>query len=271
MTKEAIQSAEIIKNKLNNFKPKIAIVLGSGLGDLADYIQNSTTICFYEFPGFHKPSVEGHMGQFVFGELEGVSVMCLQGRAHLYEGIDTDVIQTMIRTCHLLGCETMITTGATGSLNPDVTPGSLVVINDHINFQFVNPLVGKNDERFGARFVGMEDAYSEKMRKKLFSLGEDLKIPLTEGVYISTIGPSFETPAEIRAFQKWGADVVGMSVVPEVIVARHCGMEVAAIALVTNLAAGLHKGVLSHEETLRGAKLGAANMLKLVREFVKSY
>lgn len=271
MTDEAIRAFGILKNRFFDFEPEIAIVLGSGLGRLADQLEDSHALPYDLLPGFHRPTVEGHGGQFILGKLEGKSVLCMQGRAHLYEGADISAIQTMVRTCFLMGCKTWLATNAAGSLRSEVMPGSLVLIKDHINFQFSNPLVGVNDERFGSRFVSLEDAYDAKFRKHLFQLARELNIPLTDGVYVSVIGPSFETPAEINAYRILGADLVGMSTVPEVILARHCGMKVVGISVVTNLAAGMHPVNVTHAETLKGAEMGAEKLVKLVRAFVRTY
>lgn len=270
MTDHAIQAAEIIKQQVKGFRPKLAVILGSGLGGLADDIEHPVAISYDTLPGFHKPKVEGHVGQFVLGKLAGEDVMCMQGRAHMYEGISGSVVQTMVRTCHLLGCTSIMITCASGSLHESIQPGSLVAISDHINLQFKNSLLGPNDERFGPRFIGMEDAYDPALRDQLQRVAKSLDIPLKEGVYICVLGPSFETPAEIRAFRMLGADLVGMSLVPEVIVARHCGMKVLGISVATNLAAGLHQGVLSHNDTMHGAKLATTNMVRLVKHYIKS-
>ncbi len=270
MTVQATESSEIIKQKLPQFQPEIAIVLGSGLGVLAEHIDNPTVVPYEQLPGFHKPGVEGHGGKLFLGHLQGVPVMCLQGRAHFYEGVDNETIQTMVRTARALGCKTWLATNASGSLHADTPPGSLVAIKDHINLQFNNPLVGPNDDNFGPRFIGMEDAYNAQMRKELAAIARSLNIPLKEGVYLGVLGPSFETPAEINAFRILGADLVGMSTIPEVIAARHCGMKVMAIAVITNLAAGMHNVNLTHDETLKGAKLGAQSLVQLVLKFLEN-
>jgi xanthosine phosphorylase len=171
----------------------------------------------------------------------------------------------------LLGCETWLATNATGGMREDLQPGTLVLVKDHINFQFTNPLIGLNDDGFGPRFIGMDNAYDPELRQKIKKIAQQLDIPLQEGVYVAAVGPSFETPAEINAFRILGGDVVGMSTVPEIIIARHCGMKAVAISVVTNLAAGLYQGILNHDETLRGAALGENKLLKLVRQFVKEY
>lgn len=268
MTDHAIQAAQIIKERFGHLAPKTAIILGSGLGPLVDHLQQPQAISYDELPGFHRPTVEGHRGQLLLGNLQGQPVVCLQGRAHLYEGASPQQIQTLVRTCQLLGCRRLIITNAAGSLNADNGPGQLVLIKDHINFQFSNPLAGPNDERFGPRFVSMEEAYDADLRQQAQAIAASLGIRLPEGVYLSVLGPSFETLAEIRAFKLLGADLVGMSTVPEVLVARHCGLQVLAVSVVTNLAAGMHPVAVTHEETLKGAKLGCENLIKLVEQVV---
>ena len=270
MTKNAREAAEIIQKKCPHIKPKVAIVLGSGLGALAGEIKDPTVISYADLPGFHTPKVEGHGEKLYVGTIKGVPVACLQGRAHFYEGVDNATVQTMVRTLKLIGCEMWLATNASGSIRPDVGPGRLVVINDHINFQFNNPLVGPNDDAFGERFVPMEDVYDRPSRQALADIAKSLNIELEEGVYIGVLGPSFETPAEIRAFRTLGADVVGMSTVPEVIVARHCGMRVVVIAAITNFAVGVSQERVTHERTLKGAKMAADHLIQLVRGFIET-
>ncbi len=266
---QAELAAKLIAAEKPNFKPRVGIILGSGLGGLSENIKEVTAISYDHLPGFHSCTVEGHGGKLLLGTLEGVPVACLQGRAHLYEGVSNEVVQSLIRTLHLLGCETLLATNAAGSLREEVPPGELMVISDHINFQFSNPLVGTNDEDFGPRFVALEDAYDPQLRQQLFAVAKELNITLHEGVYIGTLGPSFETPAEIRAFRILGADAVGMSTVPEVIVARHCGMKIAVVSVITNLAAGMAAQKLSHHETLRVANQAAEKLMHLITNFVK--
>jgi xanthosine phosphorylase len=265
------QAVDYINNVSNNFVPKLGLVLGSGLGVLANEIENPVTISYDDIPGFFNCSVAGHGGHLYLGMLKGIPVACLQGRAHFYEGISHDDVLTPVRTLRLLGCETLVSTNASGSLREAVTPGNLVLIKDHINFQFNNPLVGRNADEFGPRFVGMEDTYDEGLRATFKKLAHSLDMPLTDGVYFGVLGPTFETPAEIRAFKMLGGDVVGMSTIPEVVAARHCGLKVAVIAVVTNMAAGLSEQKLSHDVTLAGAKLGADNLIRLIHAFLDQY
>lgn len=271
MTDFAFQALEAIQQQRPNFKPKLAMTLGSGLGDLVELLEDATKIPYQTLPGFPPCTVSGHGGNLYLGFLEGLPVACLQGRAHFYEGVTSVVAQTYIRTMKLLGCESILITNASGSMRENIVPGDLVMIKDHINLQFTNVLAGENDERFGPRFVGMEDAYNALMQKKLLTAAKKLNIELAEGVYFGVLGPTFETPAEIRAFKLLGGDVVGMSTLNEVITAHHCGLKLAVVAVITNMAAGMSKEKLSHELTLQGAKQAADKLKQLVLSFVKNY
>jgi xanthosine phosphorylase len=255
---DAVQSAlDVIRTKAPGFVPKVGMILGSGLGGLADAVEGAIAIPYAELPGFPRPSVEGHEGRLVLGRLSGVPVACLQGRAHLYEGVPAAAVNGPVRTLRALGCEILVLTNASGSLNPDLAPGTLVAIADHVNLLGQNPLAGPNDATVGPRFPDMSEVYDRGLRERARKVGRKLGIPLASGVYLATLGPSFETPAEIRAFGALGADLVGMSTVPEAISARHAGMEVLGISIVTNLAAGLNATPLAHEETLaRAAEAG---------------
>ena len=264
------KAATIIKQSKPDFTPKIGIILGSGLGPLAQQIEDATTIPYTQLPGFPKCAVAGHGGNLHLGMLRGTPVVCLEGRAHVYEG-NIEVIKTLIRTLKLLGCELLIATNAAGSLRKEVGTGSLMLITDHINFQFTNPLIGPNDEKFGERFVAMENVYDLDLRKKLSTIAQRLNIELPEGVYLAVSGPSFETPAEIHAFRTLGADAVGMSTIPEAIIARHCGLKVLAISAITNLAAGMNPETLSHEQTLRAAKLSVDKLITLLLTFIEEF
>ena len=260
-----------IQHRCPHFQPKLAILLGSGLGGLADKIERPTIISYHKLSGFYKSSIEGHAGNLYLGNINDVPVACLRGRVHYYEGADNNAIKIMVRTMKLLGCEMWLGTNAAGSLHPDIKPGNLVLINDHINFQFNNVLVGVNDDDFGQRFVGMEDVYDPNLRVQFFKIAHQLQIPLFEGVYVGVLGPSFETPAEIKAFRILGADLIGMSTIPEVIVARHCDMRVAVISVVSNFAAGLTQEKVTHKQTLCGVKLATENLSKLISTFIKHY
>jgi xanthosine phosphorylase len=204
----------------------------------------------------------------VLGTLEGTPVVVLQGRAHLYEGIPASDLAVPTRTVRALGAEAIVLTNAAGSLNPVAGPGSLMALTDHINLMGANPLMGPNDDAIGPRFVGLGDAYDLELREQLRRAAREERVELHEGVYLAVAGPSFETPAEIRAFKVLGADAVGMSTVPEVIVARHCGLRVAAVSAITNLAEGLGDEALTHEHTLQNAARASEDLQRVLRRFV---
>jgi xanthosine phosphorylase len=264
-------AAAVIRERAGGRAPRLGIVLGSGLGGLADLLEDAVAIPYAEIPGFPVSTVAGHAGRFLVGELDGTTVACMQGRFHLYEGHAPAVIRLPIRTFAALGAEALVLTNAAGSLRPEAGPGSLMLITDHLNFQWTNPLVGPNDDDWGERFVGLEDAYDPALRQRLLGLADELGIHLREGVYCGLLGPLFETPAEIRAYRVLGADAVGMSTVPEVIVARHAGLRVAAISAITNLAVGLSEVPIDHAQTLRGAAITAQDLTRLVRAFAGTF
>jgi xanthosine phosphorylase len=260
---------EVIRSRAPGIEPRVGLILGSGLGGLAAAIEQPVAIPYEDLPGFPRPGVEGHAGRLVLGELEGVPIACLQGRVHLYEGIPATAVIPMIRVLKGAGCDLLILTNAAGSLRPEVGPGSIVLIEDHINLQGQNPLTGPNEPVAGPRFVDLSEVYDRRMRERALALAGQLGIPLASGVYLATSGPSFETPAEIRAFRTLGADLVGMSTVPEAISARHCGLQVLGFSVVTNLAAGLSQTPLSHDETLAVAAQGASALEPLLRALLR--
>ncbi len=249
--------------------PPLAFVLGSGLGPLADEAQEATIIPYSEIPGFPQPSVVGHSGRFVVGKLEGQPVALFQGRGHFYEHGDPRAMAVAIETFKRLGGKTLFLTNAAGGLNLDWPPPSLVAITDHINFAGVNPLIGYADPHH--RFVPLTKAYDPGLLDALRAAGASEKIELHEGVYMWFNGPSFETPAEIRMAKVLGADLVGMSTVPEVILARYHGLACAAVSVVTNYAAGLSGGDPSHEETQEYAAKASERFRKLLRAFIRNY
>jgi len=261
-------AADYIKKQLPSFKPVIGIVLGSGLGSFAEQLDDAVTISYDKLPGFPKLTVHGHVGNLVLGYSSGVAVVCLQGRAHSYEGVNHDIVKTYVRTLRLLGCDYFLATNASGSLREEAGPGSLMLINDHINLQPGNPLAGPNDDEFGPRFFPLDNAYDIDLRNKLNAIAKRERITLHEGVYLSVLGPNYETAAEIRAFRTMGADAVGMSTVPEVLVANHCGMKVAVIAIITNYATGLDNTSHSHEAVVLMASQAAEQLNKLVKQFI---
>ncbi len=257
-----------IRKYAPDFFPKVGIILGSGLNSLAEQITNPITIPYQAF-GLTTGSVAGHASLLIMGHINNVPVVCLKGRLHLYEGTQNAMLCTLIRIIRHLGAKAVVITGAAGSLRTEVGAGEIMMITDHINLQPGNPLAGPNDESIGPRFVSLEEAYDPEFNQNLVSVASRMQIPLHKGVYLSTLGPVFETPAEIRAFKILGADAVGMSVVPEVIIARHCGLRVVGIAAITNLAVGLSHDKVTHEGTLQYGELTARKLVKLVPEFIK--
>lgn len=244
--------------------PRVGVVLGSGLGAVTDAVKNAVVIGYDELPGFPAPSVAGHAGRAVLGVIGGVAVAVLAGRAHLYEGGDSDALRTPVRALKAAGAETLILTNAAGSLRPELGPGSLMAITDHINLTGVNLLMGPNDDGVGPRFPSLGDAYDPTLLDAMRAAATETQLQLAEGVYLAVTGPSFETPAEIRAYRTLGADAVGMSTVQETILARHCGLRVAAISVITNLAEGMREQPLSHEQTLRDAERSAGDLARLL-------
>jgi purine-nucleoside phosphorylase len=261
------QAAAVIAGRARGFAPRLGIILGSGLGAVADALGDPVTIPYGELPGFPQPGIAGHAGSLALGTLSGLPVAILQGRRHVYEGGDSGAMRVPVRALRQAGAEALLVTNAAGSLRADVGPGALMAIADHINMLGVNPLTGPNDEEFGPRFPSLRDAYDPELRRVLHAAAASLGIALAEGVYLAASGPSFETPAEIRAFRTLGADAVGMSTVPEVILARHAGLEVAAVSAITNLAEGMGGEELSHEQTLRHANAAAGDLTRLVVAF----
>ena len=262
------EAAAAIAERAPGLRPRLGLMLGSGLGELADRLEDRVQIPYGELPGFHVGGLAGHAGALVLGRLAGQPVAIFQGRAHVYEGGDLDRIRTPVRALRAAGAEILLLTNAAGSLRPEAGPGSLVCLTDHINMLGFNPLTGPNDDAAGPRFPSLRDAYDPDMRARLHAAADALGIELHDGVYLAVAGPSFETPAEIRAFRTLGADLVGMSTVPEAIVARHCGLRVAAVSVVTNLAEGMGEVALSHEQTLEEGKRGAAALGPLLRRWV---
>jgi xanthosine phosphorylase len=262
------EAARVLEER-SGLRPRVGVVLGSGLGAVADAVREPTEIPYEDLPGFPRPTVEGHGGQAVVGDIGGVPVALLQGRAHLYEDGDSDELSTPVRALFAAGAEILVLTSAVGSLQPQVGPGELMLITDHVNLSGANVLAGPNDPDLGPRFPSMRDAYDPALRTELRAAARELGIGLAEGVYLAVRGPSFETPAEIRAFRTLGADVVGMSTVHETTVARHCGMRVAAVSAITNLAEGMADTPLSHEQTLRDAARAAEKLAPLLVRFIE--
>jgi inosine/guanosine/xanthosine phosphorylase family protein len=248
--------------------PKTAIVLGSGLGGFAQALDGATTMPYAEIPGFSRSTVQGHSGNLIVGKA-GKPVVVMQGRIHAYEGHGGQAIATPIRILKRLGVETLILTNAAGGLRPEMTPGTLMLIEDHINFSGFNPLTGPNDDAIGPRFPDMSDAYEPQLRAQLGEAAKAAGVAVKRGIYLFALGPNFETPAEVRMYAAFGADAVGMSTVPECLVARHCGLQVAGISIITNLATGIATQPLTHAETLAGASRAAADLERLLCSFLR--
>ena len=263
-------AAAFVAERAPGFTPRVGLMLGSGLGEVADGLADRVEIPYDEIPGFHKGGLAGHAGTLNLGLLGGKPVVIFSGRWHVYQGIEGDAITTPVRMVAALGAEALLLTNAAGSLRPEAGPGALVCITDHINMLGFNPLIGQNDDAVGPRFPSLRDAYDPELRARLHAAAAALGNELHDGVYLAVAGPSFETPAEIRAFRTLGADLVGMSTVPEAIVARHCGLRVAAVSVVTNLAEGMGEVALSHEQTLEEGRRGAAALGPLLRRWVAS-
>ena len=261
------RAAKFILSK-TKLRPKIALVLGSGLGAFADEFASATRIPYGKIPGFPRSTIEGHAGCLVIGKVGDVPVAAMQGRVHFYEGYPLKDVVFPMRVFGRLGIRSAILTNAAGAINLDFNQGALVVIRDHMNLQGSNPLIGPNDKRFGPRFPDMSQAYYKPYREFTRIEAEKLGIPIHEGIYAALSGPSFETPAEIRYFKTIGADMVGMSTVPEVIVARHMGLRVLGISCVTNMAAGILDQPLNHEEVLETGERVRTQFVALLRAVI---
>ncbi|MEX3011036.1 purine-nucleoside phosphorylase [Hoeflea sp. TYP-13] len=257
----------VLVNKLNGLTPETAIVLGSGLGSLVDELRDTVRIPYGDLEGFPHSGVSGHAAEVVAGHLGNTPVLMLSGRAHYYEKGNAAVMREPLETLHGLGIKRLILTNAAGSLREDMPPGSVMQITDHINFSGTNPLFGEPSDR---RFVGLTNAYDEEMRTEMSAAAKAAGVDLHQGVYMWFSGPSFETPAEIRMARTFGADAVGMSTVPEVILARFLGLRVAAASVVTNLAAGMSGDEISHDETKEMAPKGGQRLASVLRQMLST-
>lgn len=258
------ESADYIQSKMT-LKPTIAVILGSGLGDLADEIQNSVKIPYTQIPHFPISTVVGHAGQLVIGELEGKTILAMQGRFHYYEGYPMTDVTYAIRVMKQIGIEKLIVTNAAGAVDPSFVPGDLMLISDHINLSGSNPLIGRNMDSFGVRFPDMSNAYSLELRDLARKVAKGAGIDLKEGVYTFMSGPTYETPAEVRMIRLVGGDAVGMSTAPEVIVAVHSGIEVVGISCLTNMAAGILDQPLNHEEVVETSQRVKSKFTTLIK------
>lgn len=249
---------------------KVAVVLGSGLGDFANEFENSSSVPYREIPGFVSSTAQGHVGSLVYGKVSGVPVLAMQGRVHYYEGYSLEEVTFPIRTFKLLGVETLILTNAAGGIDVQLSQGTLMVISNHLNLMGVNPLRGTNDERFGPRFPDMTEVYSRDLQELACEEAKTLGITTRRGVYAALAGPSYETPAEIHMLRNFGADAVGMSTVPEAIVARHMNMKVLGISCITNMAAGITEEPINHEEVMETGQRVRESFANLLRRVIVS-
>ncbi len=263
------EAAKYIRGKID-ITPDVGLILGSGLSNIANLIDKPIIVNYDDIPNFPLSTVEGHEGRFVIGKLGGRNVIIMQGRFHYYEGYDPDQIVLPVRVMGILGVNTLIITNAAGGINPEFKLGDFMLINDHINLSGINPLRGKNDKLLGTRFPDMTNAYDGDLREKMQSTAAELGISMREGVYAIMLGPSYETPAEIRMLRLIGADAVGMSTVPEVIAAVHCGMKVVGLSCITNMAAGILDLPLSHKEVIHTANRANDLLKDLIVNFIES-
>jgi purine-nucleoside phosphorylase len=271
---DVTEAAQFLRGKLGKLSPRVAIVLGSGLGAVANRVTEKIQVPYSEIPHFPQSTVDGHSGRIVAGRIGGAPVIVMQGRVHFYEGYTPAQVTFPMRVLGALGIDAVILTNAAGGIDESYELGQLVALSDHINLMGWNPMVGPNDPRLakrrnaGLRFFDMSEAYSKRLRTLAAQAARDEGITISEGVYLAVTGPSFETPAEIRAFRTMGATLVGMSTVPETIVARHMGMEVLAISCVTNKAAGLNDRPLSHEEVFETGRLVERRLSGVIERLV---
>lgn len=267
MYERAENAARIVRAR-SSAKPHIAIVLGSGLGDFADEFEDALALPYREIPGFVTSTAQGHAGKLVIGKVSGVPVLAMQGRVHYYEGYSLEEVTFPIRTFKLLGIETLILTNAAGGIDVQLSQGSLMVISDHLNLMGVSPLRGANDERFGPRFPDLTEVYTRELQELASEAARELGITARRGVYAALAGPSYETPAEIHMLRAFGADAVGMSTVPEAIVARHMGMKVLGISCITNMAAGISEAPINHEEVMETGQKVRESFTQLLRRVI---
>lgn len=263
----AEHAARIIRARVN-VEPRIAIVLGSGLGGFADDFEDAVGIPYEDIPGFVRSTAQGHAGRLVIGKVDNVPVLAMQGRVHYYEGYSLEEVTFAVRTFKLLGIKTLVLTNAAGGINVQLTQGALMVLSDHLNLMGDNPLRGANDERFGSRFPDMSAVYSPELQELVIEEAKALGVEVRRGIYAALSGPSYETPAEIHLLRNLGADAVGMSTVPEAIVARHMDLEVLGISCITNMAAGISGEPINHEEVMATGDRVRATFTQLLRRVV---
>lgn len=263
----AEHATRVIRSRIS-VEPRIALVLGSGLGGFADDFEESVGIPYEDIPGFVRSTAQGHAGRLVIGKIEGVPVLAMQGRVHYYEGYSLEEVTFPVRTFGLLGVKTLVLTNAAGGINVQLTQGALMVISDHVNLMGVNPLRGPNDERFGPRFPDMSAVYSPELQELVVDEAKAIGAEVRRGIYGGLSGPSYETPAEIHLLRALGADAVGMSTVPEAIVARHMGLDVLGISCITNMAAGISDEPINHEEVMATGDRVRETFAELLRRVI---
>lgn len=259
---------ECVQKKIS-FKPELALILGSGLGDYADTMEVVETLDYHDIEGFPVSTVPGHKGRFVFGYAGGVPIVAMQGRVHFYEGYKPQDVVLPVRLMKLMGAKVLFLTNAAGGINRSFNAGDLMLITDHISMSVPSPLIGENIDELGVRFPDMSEVYSRRLQKVIENAAVTAGVPLRKGVYIQTTGPQYETPSEIRAYERLGADAVGMSTAIEAIAARHAGMEICGISCISNLAAGISVNPLTHKEVQETADRVAPLFKKLVTQAIK--
>jgi len=263
----AEHATRIIRSRIS-VKPRIALVLGSGLGGFADDFDEAVAIPYEDIPGFVRSTAQGHAGRLVIGKVDSIPVVAMQGRVHYYEGYSLEEVTFPVRVFNLLGIKTLVLTNAAGGINVQLTQGALMMISDHVNLMGVNPLRGPNDERFGPRFPDMSAVYSPELQELVIEEARAINVEVRRGVYGALSGPSYETPAEIHMLRNLGADAVGMSTVPEAIVARHMGIEVLGISCITNMAAGISDAPINHEEVMATGVRVRATFTELLQRVI---
>jgi purine-nucleoside phosphorylase len=263
----AEHATRVIRSRIS-VEPRIALVLGSGLGSFADDFEEAVAIPYEEIPGFVRSTAQGHAGRLVIGKIDSVPVLAMQGRVHYYEGYSLEEVTFPVRTFGLLGVKTLVLTNAAGGINVQLTQGALMVISDHLNLMGVNPLRGPNDERFGPRFPDMSAVYSPELQELVIDEARAIEVEVRRGIYGALSGPSYETPSEIHLLRNLGADAVGMSTVPEAIVARHMGLEVLGISCITNMAAGISDQPINHEEVMATGDRVRETFAELLRRVI---
>ena len=268
MLEKILETVDFIKSKTNGFEPEVGIVLGSGLGGLVNVIDTQYSLPYSEIPNFPVSTVAGHQGKLIMGTLSGRRVIAMQGRFHYYEGYSTKEVTFPIRVLKYLGIKLLVLSNASGGINPDFRVSDIMFITDHINL-LPNPLIGKNDDRIGTRFPEMSEAYNKNVLAMADKIAHELKIQVQHGVYVGDTGPTYETPAEYNYYRIIGGDCVGMSTVPEVIVARHCGLPVFAVSVITDLGGKDIAVQVTHEEVINAANVAEPKMTAILKEMLK--